>query len=454
MTPNAKSVGALLPPRSAMPVLRQPGLPRIQTEPAAGLGQYIVAAFLFLCIFIVQSRSVEQLGLPGVASTLLVLGVIWAALGGSVRLVLTHRVTITLIGLFLWECLSALFGVWRGGSIGVLTNDGIRSLGWFFVVLSLVNYWKVFSTAVAAVALSGLYAALWALTAGQYHEGRLEVGGGTFADPNALALFLTVSLPMWWLLMRLSPSYLMKAVYLICTVPILIVFAKTGSRGGFVAIVIMLAVHFVKGTSSMRWRIMICTALVTMMAPFFLTSYLMERFVTFFSVSNDSENAINLAGNDVASSMSRKELLMQSLEITARNPVFGVGPGNFADVVYREFKAGGGLQFINHATHNTYTQYSCEAGIPAMLLFIYSLGIGLRGKWRTGRERLGYVLPGKYEASLHYMRLSLVVIAVFAMSLSFAYKPIVYLFLALMIGLLQLCQNVARESAQQGPKTV
>jgi O-antigen ligase len=62
---------------------------------------------------------------------------------------------------------------------------------------------------------------------------------------------------------------------------------------------------------------------------------------------------------DRGSAEARYELLIQSLKVTATHPVFGVGPGNFPSYT--------GLWRV---THNTYTQFSSECGIPVLLLFL------------------------------------------------------------------------------------
>ena len=151
--------------------------------------------------------------------------------------------------------------------------------------------------------------------------------------------------------------------------------------------------------------------------------------------------------------MSRKELLWQSLRITARHPVFGIGAGNFGDLMYKESRTTRAAAFINHATHNTYTQYSSENGLVAAFLFIFCLGVVIRAKWQTGLMR-DRDLPEKYRVAIHYTRLALIGIAVFGLSLSFAYKPVVYLFTAFMVSLLHLCQEqAARRQAIASART-
>ena len=59
------------------------------------------------------------------------------------------------------------------------------------------------------------------------------------------------------------------------------------------------------------------------------------------------------------SALQRKELFFRSLEVTAKHPLLGIGPGNFPII-----------SGIWHVTHNSYTQISAEGGIPAFVLYL------------------------------------------------------------------------------------
>jgi O-antigen ligase len=169
------------------------------------------------------------------------------------------------------------------------------------------------------------------------------------------------------------------------------------------------------------------------LAPLVLPEYIRARFMTFFSAAEDSQYKDMLQGNDVASSVSRKELMFQAMQLTIEHPIFGIGPGQFGDVSYKRFREGQGV-FITHATHNSYLQISCEAGIPAVLLFIAALIVCLRQKPKIPAPPAprGGKLPDADMMIIHYSRCGLIFIAVFAASLSFAYDDILTLSMALM----------------------
>ena len=90
-------------------------------------------------------------------------------------------------------------------------------------------------------------------------------------------------------------------------------------------------------------------------------------------------------------------LLWQAIRMTGQHPLLGVGPGVFGDVAWDERKAdvgvGGGLL----VTHNTYTQFSSELGIPGFLFFVVTLLLGIAcalSDYRRNRERNPPVAQG------------------------------------------------------------
>ena len=61
----------------------------------------------------------------------------------------------------------------------------------------------------------------------------------------------------------------------------------------------------------------------------------------------------------VGSAGMRQQLLIRSIVVALKNPILGIGMGNFHIVSLREL-----------VSHNAYTQVAAEMGIPAMLVYI------------------------------------------------------------------------------------
>jgi O-antigen ligase len=85
---------------------------------------------------------------------------------------------------------------------------------------------------------------------------------------------------------------------------------------------------------------------------------------------------------------------MTSIAVSLSHPIVGVGIGQFA--VYEAATAASqGLHSSWQGTHNTYTQVSSEAGIPALIVFVCVIIFSLQGcralsrrarKFQTSRE--------------------------------------------------------------------
>jgi O-antigen ligase len=69
------------------------------------------------------------------------------------------------------------------------------------------------------------------------------------------------------------------------------------------------------------------------------------------------------------SSAARQELLKESVLCTFRNPVFGIGPGQFTTYQgTKEELRGTGLYW--HNAHNSYTQVASECGMPGLIFYL------------------------------------------------------------------------------------
>jgi O-antigen ligase len=71
----------------------------------------------------------------------------------------------------------------------------------------------------------------------------------------------------------------------------------------------------------------------------------------------------------------RQQLLVRSIIVALRNPLFGVGMGNFTYVSYR-----------NLVTHNAYTQVAAEMGAAAFVVYLLYIVTPLRRLRAIARE--------------------------------------------------------------------
>jgi O-antigen ligase len=123
----------------------------------------------------------------------------------------------------------------------------------------------------------------------------------------------------------------------------------------------------------------------------------LERLATFAIAEDDGDDLRGGAPTSEAaeSAAERRELFRDALETIARNPVFGVGPGNFGD--YRFNVLGKeGIRKTWFPAHDTYMQIGAESGVIGGLLYI-SMVLSVFVTLHIVRKR---IRPGDPESEL------------------------------------------------------
>ena len=200
--------------------------------------------------------------------------------------------------------------------------------------------------------------------------GRYSPGQGQQADPNDFALFMLAALPVWWFAAKQARSGIKKILCLLCTAPVLVAFARTGSRGGFVGLCVVMALFFLSGSAAQRIRAVAAIVICGLAGFWLLPHATRQRFVTLYTQQT-------IAGVEMmdGSAEQRLQLFKTSLRVTLEHPLFGVGPGNFAAYIYNKSREEGGrMPWL--PPHNTYTHISSEAGIPALVFFLLAINAG------------------------------------------------------------------------------
>jgi O-antigen ligase len=246
--------------------------------------------------------------------------------------------------------------VYRGGAFNVML-DFSKVLPLVIAIYGAVRsmkrlYWLLFvqAASVAAIAISSIVMA-------HMSSGRLQgVLFGMYDNPNDLAFVIDLALPLCLAFALIARSYWQKLAWTVAMVAMIYGVALTASRGGAIALVVVALVCLWQlGVKSRRFYLLLLVPAAVIVIWLYSGNALRERFA-----QTDMDPATSSQDNQtVGSTEQRKELLIQSLKVTAEHPLFGVGPGNFAEV-----------SGSWHETHNSYTQISAEGGIPAFLLYL------------------------------------------------------------------------------------
>ncbi|HXM42340.1 MAG TPA: O-antigen ligase family protein [Bryobacteraceae bacterium] len=249
------------------------------------------------------------------------------------------------------------------------------SLFSYVIVASAVQGLEQCRKIMYSLAAATVFIEVFTLVIGRAQGGRIALLGGILGNANYLALMLLMGLPFCLFVVRtkpgLSPLKLVCLLMLFC-IPVTI--AATGSRGGLLTLAIMFLLYFLPLPPSQKVVVGIVALILSVVAVTLSSRSALDRFRTIFAASTP----VNLSESErsaVESMDIRKSLLLSSLQLTMRHPLLGVGPGMFAvaNADFIEETTGRPDWNAWHETHNTFTQLSCEDGLPGLFLYCLTL---------------------------------------------------------------------------------
>ncbi|HEX6183668.1 MAG TPA: O-antigen ligase family protein [Pyrinomonadaceae bacterium] len=230
--------------------------------------------------------------------------------------------------------------------------------------------WMLLLSVGSAVALGA--AALYDFRAGRLTvEGYRVEGslGGIFENPNDMALHLVTMTPIALAMGFGARGLLRKALYWGAAALMVAGTVVTYSRGGFLALAAStLVLAWTLGRRN-RFAVVAGACVLTLGLLLLAPGNYGARIFSIYDRSLDAHGSAD----------ARQALLMRSVLVAVRNPLFGVGMGNFAYVSFR-----------NQVTHNAYTQVAAEMGAAALVIYMLYIVTPLR--------RLRVVVRETFEA--------------------------------------------------------
>ncbi len=406
-------------------------------QPMIALGVLFLVAYLAFLQSRVLDFTVPQLHLPlvllfGIGGFALISGNLFVGLKTKAGRLLV--LFVFLIGL------SSVFSINRYISLGIVIGD-TRHLVMAFSMVALLVTIRDIRRALQAIAWGTLMAAILGFVFQVTVEGqRLGLSAGRFGDPNDYAMVLITGLPLW---LTVGSGAIRVALALPAVAVIFVSFARTGSRGGLLAFGALTLGYFFTTSSLGKLRMMFLLAIVAVGAVIIVPEGIQRRYFTIFTAEDDANSSLEEAQRAqgyVHSSNSRKALLFASLAATITHPIFGVGPGNFPQYYWTQGFIEEKRNRQGMHTHNTYTQVSSEAGIPAILCLLSILFLCFRAAWRAGQDKR---LPPDDPIRLcgRALWLSLISWASAAMFLSTGWTETIFLYVAFTVSLSIIHRN-------------
>ena len=245
----------------------------------------------------------------------------------------------------------------------VFTKYLVNILYFFFFFVLVDSIQKVKSILFLCCIGTMLYS-LFSLISGGLTGGRLFAGN--MFDPNDLAFFLISFLPLNFLFISNSETIKKKIVGVVNICCSLIVTLMTGSRGGFIALGVIILLLFFKKTKTIRAAYkMIFLCLVSVLIFMNKGTIDFDRFATLMHPSEDY---------NLTDEFGRKQIWEQGLKLMIMNPVTGVGVGCF-DMALGYYRESQGKIAKWQTAHNSWIQMGTETGIIGFILFaLLSIG--------------------------------------------------------------------------------
>ncbi len=386
-------------------------IPALQT-----LGFYTLILFLFLSYSRVFDIKFSFLHIPGISLRFMAVVVV---VSGACFAALRDRIGKCMLGFTACFLASIPFSVWIGGSVETLTAQWILAFVAFIAVAALIpdfaHYVRIARTlAYGTLVLSGI-----CLVFGSMESGRLFLENGRFANPNEMAQALLLGMPFWWAMYTLSRSLFGKFAAAGALALMLYVLSKTGSRGAMISLFVIILFMFFQASLAGKAKLLLSAVLMVVLAATILPASLRSRYLTLFNA--DDEQPASAADQRMLESATdsaegRKQMLIESLILTGRHPLLGVGPGMFPVAENDLARAQGRKKGDWIGTHNSFTEVSSECGIPAFLFYASMVVLSFRrtySLYRSARHRSGCSDVAIHAKALNYAIIAFVVTGFF-----------------------------------------
>jgi len=276
---------------------------------------------------------------------------------------------------------STAFSIVKGESLQMIQYYFTRTIIIYFCctafALTIRNVHKLMMLNVICTGLMILEAILFGHPDA---AGRLIITGSNFlGNSNDFALNLVCSLgfSMYLVWQRSGFSKVLGSAQFLLTLYFML---KTGSRGGFLALVGCLAIWFL--FSGKRGTII--ALLLPGLAVIPLVSGATLARLVHIEVPGQAL-ASTAQGEAEMSQLERTHLLETSIRFALTHPLFGTGPETFRDALYYDDMAHG-THTPALGTHNAWTQVASECGIPAFLCYTFIVLGSIRVCYRIMRK--------------------------------------------------------------------
>lgn len=352
-------------------------------------------AFIFLWLFTVAVYARPEDIFPslgGLHMTFLFgccagLAFLFALLGGRIRLHWTRELGIVLL-LTAWFIAGLPFALWRGGSLRVLLDVWLKTAVIFFLLTQTLLTIERIRGLLWAIILSELVVTSFSILQASsvtWVGGRMQGVSMGILGWNFLGIAAAMTIPYIAALFVIQRSFPAACLLVAASASMLWMLVLTASRGGLLSVVFSVGLTLLLVLrSSARGRLAGMAIVLALFGAIVMAPrVLWQRLETVWG--NPDTYTDQVAASAEASKEDHIAVLSRSVRYTFEHPVFGLGLGNFQVASGIELQQPGAWV----GTHNTFTEVSSEAGIPALILLIALLAMTIRSMRKIGRSLMG-----------------------------------------------------------------
>ena len=259
----------------------------------------------------------------------------------------------------LWIVVTIPFSIWKAGSLQMVEDYWRTNVILFLLLGGLTTTWNEFERLLQVLAFSCVVNLVIIKVFGQLDmNGRMTLPFGALANSNDYAAHLLMLLPCLLWVALTAKSIKFRIVTLGVFGYGLFAVLSSASRGALVAVSVGI-VYFLLSASN-KQRVWAAGLVAVMLFAVFslMSQQAMQRMLSF------SKNSSSASDEALESSDIRQHLLQDAIQSALRNPIFGLGPGNFSTF---EGKTRPGMW---EPAHNSYVTVASETGFPGFFLFV------------------------------------------------------------------------------------
>lgn len=296
---------------------------------------------------------------------------------------LKHPITLMLIALFLWSCVSTIYSTDVIVSVKYLLAKSWYLLGFFVLPIILLKSKKSIQTFFWCLFVPTFLSVIYILIRHSFSLFTFESINPAvhpiYRNHVTYAVFITMVFPFIFLAKTWYPKSSRRYALLNFSIPIfLLAIYFSYTRGAWIAVVLMLAFYFV-----LEWKLTKIILLVSAIAVLIFSVYILKdnnylkyapNYEHTIYHEDLSEHLTSTFEMEDMSTVERFYRWIAAVHLFKEHPMVGVGPNNFV-ANYKPYTVTAYETYISDneersTVHNYFLLMLTEQGIPALVLFV------------------------------------------------------------------------------------